>query len=57
MPPKAKFTREEIIQAAIQIVREKGPEAVTSRELAKRLGSSACPFLQYSKIWKKYTRR
>lgn len=43
MPPKAKFTREEIIQAAMQIVREKGLEAVTSRELAKRLGSSACP--------------
>ena len=43
MPPKAKFTKDEIIAAAIQIVREQGPDAVTSRELAKRLGSSACP--------------
>lgn len=43
MPPRAKFTREEILQAAMQIVREQGMEAVTSRELAKRLGSSACP--------------
>lgn len=43
MPPRAKFTREEILQAAMQIVREQGPEAVTSRELGKRLGSSACP--------------
>lgn len=43
MPPKAKFTREEIVAAAMQIVRERGLDAVTSRELGKRLGSSACP--------------
>jgi AcrR family transcriptional regulator len=43
MPPKAKFTKEQITQAAIQIVREKGMGAVTSRELGKKLGSSACP--------------
>lgn len=43
MPPKAKFTKDEIIMAAIQIVREQGLEGVTSRELGKRLGSSACP--------------
>lgn len=43
MPPKPKYTREEIITAAIQIVREKGISAVTSRELGKQLGCSACP--------------
>lgn len=43
MPPKAKFTREEIIEAAMQIFRENGLEAVTARELGKRLGSSARP--------------
>ncbi|HKM34220.1 MAG TPA: WHG domain-containing protein [Lachnospiraceae bacterium] len=43
MPPKAKFTRDDIILAAMQIVQEQGPEAVTSRELGKKLGSSACP--------------
>lgn len=43
MPPKAKFSREEIISAALQIVREKGVEAVTARELGARLGSSARP--------------
>lgn len=43
MPPKAKFTREEIIDAAIQIVRGKGMEAVTARELGTVLGSSARP--------------
>lgn len=43
MPPKAKFTREEIIDAALEITREKGIEAVTARELGKRLDSSARP--------------
>lgn len=43
MPPKAKFTREEIIQAALEIVRTDGFEALTSRELGTRLGSSARP--------------
>ncbi len=43
MPPKAKFTKEEIIAAALQIVRESGLEAVTARELGARLGSSARP--------------
>ena len=43
MPPKAKFTREEIITSALQIVRENGIAAVTARELGERLGSSARP--------------
>ena len=43
MPPKAKFTREEIIDAALTLVREQGIEAVTARELGAKLGSSARP--------------
>ena len=43
MPPKAKFTREEIIRAALEIARAQGIEAVTARELGKALGSSARP--------------
>lgn len=43
MPPSAKFTREEIIEAALNIVREEGFEALTSRALGARLGSSARP--------------
>lgn len=43
MPPKAKFSKEEIIAAALQIMRESGIEAVTARELGARLGSSARP--------------
>lgn len=43
MPPKAKFTKEEIIAAALKITREQGIGAVTARELGARLGSSARP--------------
>lgn len=43
MPPKSKFTRDEILSAAIQLVREQGIEAVTARELGEKLGSSARP--------------
>lgn len=43
MPPKAKFTKEEITIAALEIVRTDGFEALTSRELGTRLGSSARP--------------
>ncbi len=43
MPPKAKFTKEEIIDAAFALVREEGMEALTARELGNRLGSSARP--------------
>ena len=43
MPPKAKFKKEEIVSAALEIVREKGPEALTARSLGDKLGSSARP--------------
>lgn len=45
MPPKPKFTREEIIAAALEIVSEKGIEALTAKELGEKLGSSARPRL------------
>lgn len=43
MPPKAKFTREEIVAAALGIARKNGIEALTARTLATELGSSARP--------------
>lgn len=43
MPPKAKFTREEIVQIAFEMTRENGFGSVTARELGKRLGTSATP--------------
>lgn len=43
MPPKYKFTKEEIIESALNMVRESGIESITARALAERLGSSSKP--------------
>ena len=43
MPPKAKFTKEEIIAAALQLVKDKGFSALTARALGEQLGSSSRP--------------
>lgn len=43
MPPKAKFTKEQITEAALDIIREDGIENLTARALGKKLGSSVCP--------------
>lgn len=43
MPPKPKFSKEEIVAAALDLVRERGMEGLTARELGQRLGSSARP--------------
>ncbi len=43
MPPKAKFTREEIIEAAFEMARTDGMDQITARELGKKLQSSARP--------------
>ena len=43
MPPKAKFSKEEIVSAALDIIRENGVSELTARALGKKLGSSACP--------------
>lgn len=47
MPPKTKFTREEIVLAAVGIAREKGIAAVTAREVAAALGVSTRPLFTY----------
>ena len=43
MPPKAKFSRDEIVEAALRIVRTEGFSHLTARALGARLGSSARP--------------
>lgn len=43
MPPKAKFTKEEVARAALGIWRERGKSALTARELGAKLGASARP--------------
>ena len=43
MPPKVKYKKEDIISVAFEIAREKGPQALTAREVAMRLGISTQP--------------
>ncbi len=43
MPPKTKFNKENIIEAAFEIAKENGFSAITARSVAKRLGSSVAP--------------
>lgn len=41
MPPKCKFTKEEIIKAALSIARQHGIESVTARAVGAELNSSS----------------
>lgn len=48
MPPKPKFTKEEIVNVAFELTREKGIDAVVAREVGKRLNTSSSPIFT---IW------
>ena len=48
MPPKPKYTKEEIVAAAFELTREKGIDAVVAREVGKRLDTSSSPIFT---IW------
>ncbi len=43
MPPKFKFTKEEIIDNALGLIREEGITSLTARGLAEKLGTSPKP--------------
>lgn len=43
MPPKAKYTRKEIINKAFEMARRNGIDSVVARELGKELGTSSSP--------------
>ncbi|MDD5805735.1 MAG: TetR/AcrR family transcriptional regulator, partial [Eggerthellales bacterium] len=43
MPPRPKFEKQEVLDAALKIVRESGEEALTARRLADELGCSTRP--------------
>ena len=43
MAPKNKFTREEMVAAALRVVRRKGADALTAKALAEELGTSTQP--------------
>lgn len=43
MPPKPKYTKEQIVAAALNVVSQKGLQALTAKELGKALGMSTSP--------------
>lgn len=43
MPPKPKYTREEIVNSALDMVREKGADSLTARDLGAKLNTSSRP--------------
>lgn len=51
MPPKTKFTKEEIVDAAYEILRVEGEEALAAREVGKRLGTSSSPIFTVFQAW------
>ncbi len=46
MPPKIRFTREDIVASALEIAREQGIEGVNARAVAARLGCSTQPLFR-----------
>lgn len=46
MPPKIRVTEEEIMAAALEIVRQTGIENLNARDLARKLGSSVHPIFR-----------
>ena len=45
MPPRARITREMILEEAYQIARTEGVDKITARAVAERLGCSTQPVL------------
>jgi AcrR family transcriptional regulator len=43
MPPKVKVTKEDIIQASVELVRKKGTDAINARTIASALNGSTQP--------------
>lgn len=43
MPPKKKFTKEQIVDAAFEIAKQEGIDSITIRKVATKLGSSIAP--------------
>lgn len=43
MPPKAKYTKKEIIVAALEMARDDGIDSLTARALGQKLGTSSRP--------------
>lgn len=57
MPPKAKFSKKEIIEAAVDIVKAEGSQALTARALGASSAHRLVLFLRYFKIWTKCSKK
>lgn len=49
MPPIQKFTKEDIIQKALELIEKEGFEKINARKLAKELNASVQPIFYYFK--------
>ncbi|UCE24440.1 MAG: TetR/AcrR family transcriptional regulator [Candidatus Zixiibacteriota bacterium] len=47
MPPKVKYSREDVIKAALEVVEECGLRELTARRVAAKLGSSTAPVYKH----------
>lgn len=47
MPPEPKFTKEQIVVAALDVIRGGSVENITAQEMGKRLGTSTRPMFTY----------
>lgn len=47
MPPKQKITKDTVLEAALDIIREQGADALNARNLAKQLGTSTQPVFSH----------
>ncbi len=47
MPPKVKYTKDDVINAAIAVVEKRGLNALTARSVAAKLGSSTAPVYRH----------
>ena len=47
MPPKPKFSKDEILNCALDIAAKDGIESVVAREVAKRLGTTTSPIFTF----------
>ncbi len=52
MPPKTRFSQEEIINAAFEVVRSGGMDALSARSIARQLNASTQPIYSYLKSMK-----
>ncbi len=47
MPPKTKYSKKEVLKAAMKVVEKKGLNDLTARSVARSLGSSTAPVYQH----------